>query len=130
MSEDSKAKFLAIGLDPKVVDNTLKNKKVTQKLNDVIATAGVDTLPKAKGQLLYDVATKMPENGWPQVKVVVNFVLDERIKTLPQITAAMDYYKKLKAGESIDEAKFSEACGVGIEVTSEDIAKGVAELFN
>jgi hypothetical protein len=31
--------FLAIGLDPKVVDSTLKNKKVSQRLKEVIDTA-------------------------------------------------------------------------------------------
>lgn len=34
-----KEQFLAIGLDPKVVESTLKNKKVTQRLKELIELA-------------------------------------------------------------------------------------------
>jgi hypothetical protein len=36
----NKELFLAIGLDSKVVDSTLKNKKVTQRLREVVDLSG------------------------------------------------------------------------------------------
>jgi glutaminyl-tRNA synthetase len=60
MEESTKSLFLAIGLDPKVVDSTLKNKNVTQRLKEVIDLAGVKEANKTVGNLLYGVATKMP----------------------------------------------------------------------
>ena len=41
----------------------------------------------------------------------------------------MDFYKKLKSDEVIDLKAFETACGVGIVVTSEDIHKGIDNLF-
>jgi len=38
--------FLAIGLDSKVVDSITKNKKVSNRLAEVVELAGVTTAPK------------------------------------------------------------------------------------
>lgn len=39
--DSTKTLFLNIGIDPKVVDSTLKNKKVTQRLKEVIESADI-----------------------------------------------------------------------------------------
>jgi trehalose-6-phosphate synthase len=41
MEDSTKTLFLAIGIDAKVVDSTLKNKKVTQRLKEVVELAGI-----------------------------------------------------------------------------------------
>jgi hypothetical protein len=52
--EDTNAKvFLAIGLDPKVVESITKNKKVSQRLKEVVEIAGIETATKTVGNLLY-----------------------------------------------------------------------------
>lgn len=64
--------FLAVGLDPKVVENTLKNKKVTQRLQEVLALAGISSANKTVGNLLYGVATKMPETTFIHTKFLID----------------------------------------------------------
>lgn len=56
--------FLAIGLDPKVVDSITKNKKVSLRLKEVIEASGVSSANKTVGNLLYMAATKMAESTY------------------------------------------------------------------
>ena len=72
MEDSTKTLFLAIGLDAKVVDSTLKNKKVTQRLKEVVEIAGVTQASKTVGNLLYGVATKMPETAFIHTKYLIN----------------------------------------------------------
>ena len=71
--------FLAIGLDPKVVDSTLKNKKVTHRLQEVIDTAGVKQADKHHGNLLYQVATKVPESLKGRTKLLTDYIFNDKI---------------------------------------------------
>ena len=70
--------FVAIGLDPKVADSTLKNKKVTQKLKETIEIAGVKEANKTIGNLLYVIATKTPDSVTPKIKLMTDYVLSEK----------------------------------------------------
>jgi len=72
MEDTTKELFLAIGIDAKVVDSTLKNKKVTQRLKDVIDHAGIKEANKTVGNLLYGVATKMPETTHHHTKFFID----------------------------------------------------------
>lgn len=72
MEDSNKTLFLAIGLDAKVVDSTLKNKKVTQRLKEVVELAGITEASKTVGNLLYGVATKMPETTFIHTKYLIN----------------------------------------------------------
>ena len=79
MEDSAKELFLAIGLDPKVVESTLKNKKVTQRLKEVIELAGIKEANKTVGNLLYGVATKMPETTFIHTKFFIDQVLGDKI---------------------------------------------------
>jgi glutaminyl-tRNA synthetase len=80
MEDSTKSLFLAIGLDPKVAESTLKNKKVTQRLKEVIEIAGITEASKTVGNLLYTVATKMPETTFIHTKYLITHVLNENIQ--------------------------------------------------
>lgn len=69
--------FLAIGLDPKVVDSITKNKKVSLRLKEVVDLAGVKEAPKAIGNLLYQASTKMPESITHHTKFLVSYITSE-----------------------------------------------------
>jgi hypothetical protein len=45
--------FLAISIDPKVVDDILKNKKVVSNLSKLLLLGGVTQSDKVVGNLLY-----------------------------------------------------------------------------
>ena len=71
MEDQTKNLFLAIGLDPKVVESTLKNKKVTQRLKEVVDLAKVTEATKTVGNLLYGIATKMPETTFIHTEFLI-----------------------------------------------------------
>ena len=52
-------KFVAIGLDDKVIQAISKNKKVVAKLSAIIDMAG-GKAEKSQGNLLYSLSTKLP----------------------------------------------------------------------
>ena len=53
-----KDRFLAIGIEPKTVDNILKNKALTEKFVKVLDFAKTTECPKEKGALFYAMASK------------------------------------------------------------------------
>jgi glutaminyl-tRNA synthetase len=83
--------FLAIGLDPKVVESTLKNKKVTHRLKEVVELAGIKEANKTVGNLLYGVATKMPETTFIHTQFLIQHVLNENIQRPLQLDEAIAY---------------------------------------
>ena len=72
MEDSTKTLFLAIGIDTKVVESTLKNKKVTQRLKDVVEQAGITEASKIIGNFLYGIATKMPETTFIHTKFLID----------------------------------------------------------
>ena len=67
-----KNKFLAIGLDPKFLESNMKNKKVVTRLSEVIDLAGIKEANKTVGNLLYGIATKMPETTLHHTKYLID----------------------------------------------------------
>jgi glutaminyl-tRNA synthetase len=133
MEDANKTLFLAIGLDPKVVDSTLKNKKVTQRLKEVIELAGIKEANKTIGNLLYGVATKMPETTFHHTKFFIDQVLTEKIVRPLQLDEGIKYVaevvRKQGAEAKINAEEFSKEAGIGINVTDEEIAETVGKIF-
>jgi glutaminyl-tRNA synthetase len=70
---------VSIGIDSKVAESTLKNKKVTLRLKEVIETAGIKEADKTVGNLLYGVATKFPESLVGRTKFLTDYIIDKKI---------------------------------------------------
>lgn len=95
---------------------------------DVIAEAGADGgCPKAQGALLNSVATKYPNNALDHRKVLLEYVMSERIKLNAQLDAALQYLASI-GNESLDVHKFEEETGVGVVVPSEAIEEAVGTV--
>ncbi|CAL1392565.1 unnamed protein product [Linum trigynum] len=121
--------FLKIGLDERTAKNTIANNKVTNNLTAVIHEAGViEGCNRTVGNLLYTVATKYPANALAHRPVLLEYVVSSKIKTPAQLEAAFSFLSNT-ASESLHLKDFEEACGVGIEVSVEDIEKTVSEIF-
>eukprot|EP00123_Amoebidium_parasiticum_P016475 comp23445_c1_seq1/m.39113 comp23445_c1_seq1/g.39113 ORF comp23445_c1_seq1/g.39113 comp23445_c1_seq1/m.39113 type:complete len:787 (-) comp23445_c1_seq1:505-2865(-) len=114
------------------IKETVKNEKLTQTIRDICAEAGITSSSKvSKGvsNLLYNIATRLP----PKTKanrrpVLVKYVVDEKITTDTQLTAAFDFFKdeELTGGEQLDTSAFDQACGVGVVVTPEQVKAAAA----
>ncbi|KAJ5077171.1 glutamine--tRNA ligase [Anaeramoeba ignava] len=131
--EETKKRFLSIGLVEKEVEKILKNSSLTQTLTQVLDSANIkEGCEKSIGLMLYKVATfKFPKI--PQVEerriFVASYIGNGKIKTSPQLNEALNYLKKLGTGELKNEL-FEEICGVGVTITDEDVTKTVKEIIS
>ncbi|KAJ0820487.1 putative glutamine--tRNA ligase [Helianthus annuus] len=121
--------FLKIGLDKRTAENTIANNKVTTNLVAVINEANVtDGCERSTGNLLYTVATKFPTNALVHRPKLLEYVVSSKIKTPAQLEAAFAFLT-VTGSDDLDVGKFEEACGVGVEVSSEEIEHTVDEMF-
>lgn len=121
--------FLRIGLDERTAKNTISNNKVTTNLTAVIHEAAVtDGCNRTTGNLLYTVATKFPANALVHRPTLLKYIVSSQIKTPAQLEAAFSYFATI-ASDNYKVNDFEEACGVGIEVSKEDIEHAVNEIF-
>ncbi|XP_059658809.1 glutamine--tRNA ligase, cytoplasmic-like, partial [Cornus florida] len=121
--------FLKIGLDERIAKNTVANNKVTANLTTVIHEAAVtDGCDRTIGNLLYTVATKFPANALVHRPVLLQYIVSSKIKTPAQLEAAFSFFATTgSVNYNINE--FEEACGVGVEVSAEDIDLTVNVIF-
>lgn len=127
--EESLDLFLKIGLDEKTAKNTVANNKVTTNLTAVIHEAGViDGCSKAIGNLLYTVATKFPANALVHRPTLLEYLVSSKIKAPAQLEAAFVFLGRY-GPEKFETNEFEEACGVGVEVSAEEIKLSVSKVF-
>ena len=133
MEDTTKELFLAIGIDAKVVDSTLKNKKVTQRLKEVIDLAGIKEANKTVGNLLYGVATKMPETTFHHTKFFIDQVLADKIQRALQLDEGIKYVsevvRKQGAEAKINQEEFNREAGIGITVSDEEVVTTIDKIF-
>ncbi|KAI5677563.1 hypothetical protein M9H77_08513 [Catharanthus roseus] len=121
--------FLKIGLDERTANNTIANNKVTSNLTAVIHEAEVtDGCDRSVGNLLYTVATKFPTNALIHRPTLLKYIVSSKIKTAAQLEAAFAFLSSI-ASENLKVDEFEQACGVGVEVSVEDIKMAVTEVF-
>ncbi|KAL0326986.1 UNVERIFIED_CONTAM: Glutamine--tRNA ligase [Sesamum angustifolium] len=121
--------FLKIGLDERTAENTVANGKVTANLTAVIHEAAVaDGCDRTVGNLLYTVATKFPANALVHRPTLVKYIVSSKIRTPAQLEAAFSFVAAT-ASDNLNVVDFEAACGVGIEVSLEDIENAVDEIF-
>ncbi|XP_007022143.2 PREDICTED: glutamine--tRNA ligase, cytoplasmic [Theobroma cacao] len=121
--------FVKIGLDERTARNTIANNKVTANLTAVIHEAALtEGCDRTIGNLLYTVATKYPANALVHRPDLLEYVVSSKIKTPAQLEAAFLFLSNI-ASEDFKRSEFEEACGVGVEVSVEEIAHTVNEIF-
>jgi len=59
-SDKVKEKLINIGLEPKFVESSLNNKKLCDRIIEVLEIGGVQKCEKKIGTLLYNVASSLP----------------------------------------------------------------------
>ncbi|KAK2635199.1 hypothetical protein Ddye_029991 [Dipteronia dyeriana] len=128
-SEKCLGLFLKIGLDERTAKNTIANNKVTTNLTAVIHEAVVtDGCDRRIGNLLYTVATKYPANALVHRPALLKYIVSSKIKTPAQLEAAFSFFASI-GSEDFKLDEFEEVCGVGVEVSTEDIERTVKEVF-
>lgn len=131
MEANPKSVFVdIIGLSAQKADETLRNQNLTAKLLHVAESA--KSIPQfspspASGKLLYTIAATLPEAIETFKPFLVEQVATDNIKSVQQLEAAIEYLKKHKA---VTQPDFSAYCGIGVEVTIEEIRATVNEVLD
>ncbi|KAK4484231.1 hypothetical protein RD792_011455 [Penstemon davidsonii] len=121
--------FLRIGLDERTAKNTVANNKVTANLTAVIHEADVTGgCERTVGNLLYTVATKFPANALVHRPTLLRYIISSKIKTPAQLESAFSFLA-VTASDDLKVDDFEAACGVGVEVSKEDILHAADEIF-
>eukprot|EP00249_Psilotum_nudum_P014475 c24843_g1_i1 orf=156-2546(+) len=120
--------FQKIGLDERTAQSAVANARVTGNLWDVIHEAGVqDGCNKSVGNLLYMVATKFPANALKHRPWFLQYVTSNKIKSSTQIEAAISFFSSVGT-DSFSTKDFEQQCGVGVDVSNEDIKATVVDI--
>lgn len=118
--------FLGIGLDKRTAENSIVNSKVTANLTAVIKEAGVvDGCSKSVGNLLYMIATKFPANALIHRRTLLEYVVSLKIKNTAQLDEALKFLANIGT-ENFQLSEFEKACGVGVDVSVEEIVSSVS----
>lgn len=124
--------FVSIGLTEQRAKETLKNKQLSEKLENIVHTATKlahtsAPIDKAQGQLLYHCATKLKDAK--SVDWVLPYIVNRKVTSELQINAIQQYFFDNPTGE-VNSAHFEESCGIGVVVTSDDIANAVKGVID
>lgn len=100
-------------------------------LKSVIESSGIspDNVEKGVGNLLFTIASTIPENRAHRRAFIAKYVSAKKIVNAAQVNAAVDFMKKKVPDAAIDEAEFEKAAGVGITFTEEEIVAHVKKTI-
>lgn len=118
------------------IAETIKNKSLTEQLLSIVKLAkeqlessgkNVDVFPK--GSILYNVGTKTKAQCAHHLPSVIQLVVDDKIKTDTQATAAVSYILN-NAMNKLNHSELERECGVGIVVTEDEMEETVKNVIS
>ncbi|CAI4226497.1 unnamed protein product [Auanema sp. JU1783] len=123
-----------LGLSEQKTKETLKNAALVKVLSIIIENAqnelkikGVE-VSKSQANLLYQLGTKIKPQIHQHVPVLTKYIVNDGIKSEPQINAAVEYLLANIVNE-LDIKSLETACGVGVVVTPDQIEDAVTNVF-
>ncbi|XP_051965125.1 glutamine--tRNA ligase [Xyrauchen texanus] len=127
---DEVSLFMSIGLSEQKAKETLKNealsstlKKAIDEAQGLLGSAGID---KSTGTLLYSMVTRLKNVN--RLFFLTEYIITRKITTDLQLTAALDFVKS-HPQDPVNQSEFETACGVGVEVTPEQIEDAVERII-
>lgn len=120
--------FCSIGLSEQKARETLKNDKLRYRLSSILNEAAKYGSLSENGMLYYYLAPKVKPVIENHLPFIVKNITGRKIVNNKQVDAALEYFTSYTS-EDIDVKAFEEYCGIGIEVTSEEIEQCVEEII-
>ncbi|KAK9736174.1 tRNA synthetases class I (E and Q), anti-codon binding domain [Popillia japonica] len=115
--------FVNLGLSEEKAKETLKNTNVTKILYFLISQAHNIILPEGAGTLLYHLATKTKPQISEHLPFIVKYIATGKLNSTLRVEKAIEFLLTHVNNVNVDE--FETFCGVGINVTPEEIEKAV-----
>ena len=132
-NSDNYAKLAAIGMQPDTITNTLKNKKVTAALLDILERSEISSCSKEKGALFNALATKLKPVHEPYRTALAKYIADEKWLKSDQLTEGIKFIDAKIASEGksyqINFDELDAETGVGVVITEAQIDAAVNEMF-
>ncbi|XP_064080495.1 probable glutamine--tRNA ligase isoform X1 [Macrobrachium nipponense] len=126
---DISAKLSLLGLSDTKVNETIKNKPLSALLAGIVDEAkGKGDITKPVGNLLYHLGTKLPQQFHKHIPLLVAYLVDGRINQEAKLTAAIKFVQNSVSG-NINIEEFEKSCGVGVEVSQDEIEASVAHII-
>ena len=127
-------RFLAIGIEPKTVQNILTNEKVTKSLLEVLDGCGVKECPKEMGSLLYAVSTKCKPKHAPYKTQFALQISEKKWTKMEQLDEGFKFIDTMQQTHGkeyqIVQEDMDKATGVGVVVTAEEITQVIESAFS
>ncbi|KAJ7781056.1 glutamine-tRNA ligase [Mycena metata] len=123
----------SIGLSQAKAIEAVKSPKIAAELKDIVETYGLHTraekLDDKQASLVVALAGQLVKSD-PIAEdgraYVVQRIVDARLKTVEQVTAAVKYVESHPA--PIDDADFDKDCGVGFSITPAELYEQIARF--
>lgn len=127
---DLVALFVSIGLKEQKAKETLKNVTVSSNLKACIGNAKqIRDINSDDGILLYHLASKIKPQVVSHIPLLVGWIMDGKLNSIQRLDAALEFLLS-NASETVNSELLKEACGVGVNVTSEQIEDTVDDVIN
>ena len=127
MTAEIKKLFEDAGLTPQKAEETMKNKSLSTAFEKAIKTAkNFSTIDKSTGNFLYQISSKVKNSD--HLSFLSESIAKKELKTDVQLNFAMSYMKS-KPQLPVDKAEFNKECGVGINVSPEEIESGCEKII-
>ncbi|CAG7815652.1 unnamed protein product, partial [Allacma fusca] len=126
---------LMLGMSESKAKETIKNQQLISLITKLVeetwrVTGKNTTIDKKIANLLYILASKIKPQTEKYIPIVIQYIVEGKIDTEVRITAALKYLLENIKEEKLNEAAFEKACGVGINVTAEDIESAVKDTID
>ena len=130
-SDKMKELLINIGLEPKFVESSLKNKKLCERLVEVLEIGKTKNCDKKIGTLFYNVASSLPQkiSLEEHKNVLIECIASQKILSQFRYKLAVDYLTKHFEQSPLDIAAFESAIGVGIIVNEQDVISDIQKMF-
>ncbi|XP_066030450.1 glutamine--tRNA ligase-like isoform X2 [Pocillopora verrucosa] len=119
---DKAGLFQSIGLSEQKAQETLKNDALSKRLESIITLVkekSTDAIEKPTGVLMYSLASSNIKDE-SQIKFVSNYIANKKLASAIQLTAAVDFMKANPV-LPVDVAAFEKNCGIGVNITPDQI---------
>lgn len=117
-----------VGLSAQKAEETLKNANLTKNLIEVINLTKKyqDFTPSLeKGKLFYSLASSQKLSKESQ-EILADYIISGKIPNVPQLEAAAEFLIK---NSSYAKQDFEAYCGIGVEVTEDQLNQTISELI-
>ncbi|KAG8998880.1 hypothetical protein FRB93_013447 [Tulasnella sp. JGI-2019a] len=124
------ASFQAIGLSSAKATDAARNPKNAAALKGLIVTNDLTaaSLDEKRASLIATLAIQTGNLGEKERAYAVDAIVNGRLKSVDQVSAATKYLEGHTT--PIDETSFNEACGVGVNLSSEEVSARVKAYFD